>query len=122
MIAHLVLATLLGALATGPETPASERSPMTESTVTVVGVGPKPTFDSGYVMATVLVLGQSADGDVDPYYLIHFSAESPVPAVGARCTLWHSDYPLEVVGGLEIPRGLKGQVFSRFECSAAQHP
>ncbi|KQW84089.1 hypothetical protein [Brevundimonas sp. Root1279] len=119
MIAHLALPVLLGVMTMASETPASERSPVTESVVTVVGVGSKPDFDSGLLMATILVLGQSSNGDVDPYYLIQLSRDAPVPTVGAQCRIWHSDMALEFVGGLEISEGLKGRVFGHFECNAA---
>lgn len=91
--------------------------PQEDSTVTVVGVGPNPDWESGMYMTTTLVLGQSDDGDIDPYYLIYFGENEPAPPVGGRCTFRHRLTNLEIVGGLRMLPGSNGAVFQDFECS-----
>lgn len=92
------------------------------STITIVGIGPKPDWASGIAWTSILILGQSADGDIAPYYLTFHGEDEPVPPLGGRCTIRHSPYRLEIVGGVQTRPGLKGELFDDFDCTPPPEP
>lgn len=100
----------------------SQLPPDQTSTITVVGIGPKPGWASGIAWTSILILGQSADGDIDPYFLTYHGEQEPVPPLGGRCTILHAPYRLELVGGLQARPGLKGELFEDFECIPPPEP
>ena len=115
MITMASLATML-LLQTVPSLAVAEP---TVSTVTIVAVGERPPFASGYIKTSVLVLGRSDEGTVRVYYMISYGPEQPLPPLGRRCSIRHSPGRLEMVGGLEIVPFLIGEEFDAFECGPA---
>lgn len=91
--------------------------PTRSATVVMVGVGDKPPFPSGIVHTSTLLLGQSEEGDIDPYYLTYFGEEFPVPPLGSRCLIEYRPGRLELVGGLSVRPLDKGDYISSFDCS-----
>jgi hypothetical protein len=102
-----------------PERPDPELPPAQTSSITVVGIGPKPDWASG---TSILILGRSDDGDIDPYYLTFHGDEEPVPPLGGRCLIRHSRHRLEIVGGLQAAPWLKGEMFEEFDCTPPENP
>lgn len=92
------------------------------STITVVGIGPKPDWASGVTWTTILILGRSDDGDIDPYYLTFHGDDEPVPPLGGLCLIRHSRYRLEIVGGLQTAPWLRGETFEDFDCTPPDDP
>lgn len=86
------------------------------TTVTIVGVGISPGIPSGVYHTATLLLGQTDDGDIDPYYLTFLSEEMPVPPLGSRCILHHFESQVEIVGGLSTRPMDRGSYISDFEC------
>lgn len=105
-----------------PDTPGPEIPPAQTSSITVVGIGPKPGWASGVTWTTILILGRSEDGDIDPYYLTFHGDDEPVPPLGGRCLIRHSRYRLEIVGGLQTAPWLKGETFEDFDCTLPENP
>ncbi|HEY1223680.1 MAG TPA: hypothetical protein VGE54_00515 [Brevundimonas sp.] len=96
--------------------PLQTTPPAQTTTVVIVGVGPSPGIESGIYHTATLILGQTDDGDIDPYYLTFFAETYPVPPLGSRCILHHFKSRVEIVGGLSTRPMDRGNYISDFEC------
>lgn len=96
--------------------PNQEAAAQETVTVTIVGVGLSPGIESGVLHTATLILGQTDDGDIDPYYLTFFGDAWPVPPLGSRCVLHYQEYQLEIVGGLSTRPMDRGNYISDLEC------
>lgn len=100
-------------LQTAPSQPVTDGA---SHTVTIVGVGGRPPFGSGYIKTSVLVLARDDDGDVRSYFMIYSGEGQVLPALGSRCTFTSRPGRLEMVGGMDIAPFLIGEEFETFEC------
>ena len=96
--------------------PSPTTPPLQTTAIVVTGVGISPRIPSGILHTATLILGQTEDGDIDPYYLTFFGDEWPVPPLGSRCVLHHREYQLELVGGLSTRPMDKADYISDFDC------
>lgn len=103
-------------------TPLPTMPPVRSTPVTIVGVGISPRTPSGVLHTTTLILGQSDDGNIDPYYMTFHGDRMPVPPLGSRCVLHHRATDVYrggsiLVGGLSISPWSTSEVFWEFECA-----
>ena len=82
-----------------------------------------PLWDAGIAFGYVLILAETPDERVAPFYMIHMSASDPQPKVGSRCTFHHQTSPIrQTVGGMDTAPGLQGELVERFECDPPATP
>lgn len=92
--------------------------PAQSTTVVIIGVGESPQIPSGVLHTATLILGQSEDGRIAPYYMTFHGDQAPVPPLGSRCVLHHRASTGSImVGGLSLHPGAPGQVFWEFDCA-----
>ena len=89
----------------------------TVSEVTIVGVGDRPEFGSGYIKVSVLVLGRDDHGIIRTYFMTYMG--QPLPVLGSRCTIAHFPGRVEYVPRLQTAPFLRGEEFEDIECDPA---
>ena len=90
-----------------------------DAEVVIVAVSERPAFMSGSFATFFMVLGRSADGDVDPFYIPYVEVDQAPPPLGGQCRLNYREGQVEVVGGSRVLPSLSGSVVSTFECDPA---
>jgi hypothetical protein len=92
--------------------------PTRSSTVVIVGVGEKPLVGSGMFHTATLILGQTEDGDINPYYMTFHGETFPLPPLGSRCTLHHEPVTHSLYTSVALHPASRPEVFWNFECEA----